>query len=414
MRTRSCLPRATLGLVGVGLIGVAALGCQIDSADDLGATEDQLTSTNGLTMINGLTMTNGLGTGNGLTMINGLTMTNGLASSTGLMTSAAGRITVAYLVRCALPSGHSISKKDQNGTSYTFAGAIGVAPAWENGACDTTCQEAVSACMMAHINVAGVHVPLWLDSPIPAIGYGSSSSYPNEEGTFFGNIFVTNSNGKVPAYYCEGSGFASGVVPGRLGATAAGIFTNPFGSGAQCAAKCTAAPSSYKGQGYAACNGYKSPITVWRASSYRPVFDSSYYYRLVNSQSKLGLEISGASTADGAPLVQNTASTTKTNQMFRVVLTASSTWTIVAVNSGKEVVATGSTDGSPVKQKTSFATGADLWAIDDHNGHFKVISKWTADAMEVPSGNKATSAQVQTSAYLGTSNQDWDIFAVVP
>ena len=78
------------------------------------------------------------------------------------------------------------------------------------------------------------------------------------------------------------------------------------------------------------------------------------------------------------------------------------------------MVATGSTDGSPVKQKTTFTTGSDLWGIDDHNGHFKLISKWTADALAVPAGNNSTSAPVNTSAYLGTSNQDWDVFAVVP
>jgi hypothetical protein len=402
--------------MNLGLLSLSAGGCTIDTEEPLAVNESDLTATNGLSMINGLSMTNGLGAGNGLSMLNGLSTSTGLSSSSGLMTSMAGRITVAYLVRCALPSGHKIVKSDQNGTSWTFAGAIGVAPSWESGACDTNCQEAVSACMMAHVNVAGVHVPIWLDSPLSAIGYGKSSSYPNEEGTFFGNIFVTGSDGKVPAYYCDGSGFASGVTPGRLGASssAASIFTNPFGSNALCSSKCTAASGDYKGQGYAACNGYKSPITVWRASSYRPVFDAGYYYRFVNSQSKLAMEISGGSTDNGAPAIQNSPSTSKTDQMFRIVLTASSTWKIYAVHSGQEIVATGSTDGSPVKQKTSVTTTADLWVIDDHNGHFKIVSKWSADAMEVPSGNKSTSAPVQSSAYTGAANQDWDIFAVVP
>jgi hypothetical protein len=269
---------------------------------------------------------------------------------------------------------------------------------------------------MAHVNVAGVHVPIWLDSPISAIGYGSSSTYPNEEGTFFGNLFVTGSNGKVPAYYCEGNGFAKGIVPGRLGATtsAAGIFTNPFGSGALCSAKCAAAPSSGRGQGYASCAGYSSPITVWRAASYRPVFDPIYVYRFINSQSALAMDVAAARTADGTAVLEYVPSTTKTNQQFHIVLTASSTWEIVALHSGKAILGTGSSNGSAVLQSSFSGSSLGLWAIDDHNGHFKVINKSSADALETPSGNKASGTSLNTSTYTGMSNQDWDIFAQVP
>jgi len=233
-------------VLGAVLASTLVVGCQPDDGNQSGGSADNLVAVNGLSLINGLSLTNGLGNGNGLSMLNGLSSTTGLASNTGLMTTTLGRITVSYLVRCALPLGHVITKKDQNGTSYTFAGLIGVAPSWENSACDTACQESVSACVMAHLNVAGIHVPIWLDSPVSAIGRGTSSSFPNEEGTFFGNIFITNSSGRVPAYYCEGGGFARGIVPGRLGATtsAAGIFTNPIGSGALGSAHCAAGARS--------------------------------------------------------------------------------------------------------------------------------------------------------------------------
>jgi hypothetical protein len=406
-------PRVVIGAV---LASALVVGCRPDGDDALDGTDDNLLAVNGLSMINGLSMTNGLANGNGLSMVNGLTSSTGLASGSGLMTTTSGRITLGYVVRCALPAGHSVSKKDQNGTSYTFAGLLGLAPNWENNACDTACQETVSACMMAHVNVAGVHVPIWFDSPVPSIGYGSNSSYPNEEGTFFGNVFITGSNGKVPAYYCEGSGFAKGIVPGRLGATtsAAGIFTNPFGSGALCSAHCSAAPGSSKGQGYSSCNGYTRPITVWRAASYRPVFDSVYAYRLVNAQSGLAMDVSAASTSDGVNLIEYVPSTTKPNQQFRIVATASSTWKLIAVHSGKAVTGTGSNDHSPVQQSTYNGSSSQQWGIDDHNGHFKVINKNSLDALETPSGNKNSGTGLDTSAYTGASNQDWDLFATVP
>jgi hypothetical protein len=268
---------------------------------------------------------------------------------------------------------------------------------------------------MAHLNVAGVHVPIWLDSPISAIGYGSSSSYPNEEGTFFGNVFTT-SNGKVPAYFCEGAGFAKGIVPGRLGATtsAAGIFTNPFGSGALCSAHCSAASGSSKGQGYASCNGYTHPITVWRAASYRPVFDSVYAYRLINSQSGLAMDVAASSTSNGASVIEYVPSTTKANQQFQIVLTASSTWKLIALHSGKSITGTGGNDHSPVQQSSYSGASSQQWGIDDHNGHFKLTNKSSSDALETPSGNRSSGTGLDTSTYTGASNQDWDLFAIVP
>ena len=93
---------------------------------------------------------------------------------------------VSYLVRCALPANTSITK----GTSYTFQGLLGMAPQWQNGACDTTCQENVSACMLAHVNTAGIHVPLWMVAQNAAVGWGQDPEFPNQEGAFFGNVFT--------------------------------------------------------------------------------------------------------------------------------------------------------------------------------------------------------------------------------
>ena len=74
-----------------------------------------------------------------------------------------------------------------------------MAPQWQNGACDPTCQENVSACMLAHVNTSGAHIPLWLVSPNTAVGWGLNPLYPNEEATFFGNIFTTAPTARVRA-----------------------------------------------------------------------------------------------------------------------------------------------------------------------------------------------------------------------
>ena len=49
--------------------------------------------------------------------------------------------------------------------------------------------------MMAHVNTAGVHVPLWLDSNDSVIGWGiDPTNFPMQEGTFFGDILDTGTH----------------------------------------------------------------------------------------------------------------------------------------------------------------------------------------------------------------------------
>jgi hypothetical protein len=190
------------------------------------------------------------------------------------MSTVPGRLTVQYLVRCALAANDSLTKQDQYGTSYTFLGQLGLAPGWKTGSCDTTCQQALSACMLAHVNTTGVHIPLWLVSPNPAIGWGTDPQYPNREGTFFGNIFKPNSTSLlVDAFYCNGPGFSTDVVPGRLGATQAGApysdpyisSTNTTGNCAPCYTSNPAGPSSCKADGVK----FGNPITVWRGQTFQ-------------------------------------------------------------------------------------------------------------------------------------------------
>lgn len=250
---------------------LAALGatsaCVEPLEPELATSADELASANGLPALNGLGTNNGLGTQNGLNLNSGLSTQSGLASGTGLMATASGRVIVAYLVRCALPAGRSVSKTDASGTSYTFQGSLGVAPKWETGKCDGTCQAWVSACMVAHINTAGINVPLWIvaDSKAqPQIGWGLNAAYPYQEGSFFGNIFVS----PPKIYYCDGRDFGASVVPGRIGYDPVNQpFVNPWGQGARCDDHCSKSPSPYQTSGYGACTGGNSKvITVWRQS----------------------------------------------------------------------------------------------------------------------------------------------------
>src|SRR5262249_28163959 len=139
-----------------------------------------------------------------------------------------------------------------------------------------TCQEYVSACLIAHVNSAGFHIPLWLDSPQANMGWGQNASYPKQEGTFFGNLFTS----PPQAYYCDGAGFGTGgqgIVAGRINGGDANMYQNPFGLGVLCTNTWGMVP--YYSSGATVPDGFTQlvydrawthPVTVWRASSYTP------------------------------------------------------------------------------------------------------------------------------------------------
>ena len=117
--------------------------------------------------------------------------------------------TARYVVECALPAGESVTKL-VGGSSVQFQGALGLAPEWQDEACDVDCQEWVSACVLARTNVSGQTVSLWLKGDHPELGFGSNVAYPHYEASFFGNLFA----GPGQAYVCPGQ--TSGSVLAKL------------------------------------------------------------------------------------------------------------------------------------------------------------------------------------------------------
>jgi hypothetical protein len=189
---------------------------------------------NGLVSINGLTTTNGMRSRNGLISINGLITVNGrrsrnglevdctdglldetclgkpdglLSNESGLMSSDGGIETASYLIRCALPAGDSIRVKDYTDTLVTLPGELGLTPEWKDGECGETCQERISACLMAFTNGDGVHVDIEMSAQF-TLGVGHSREFPYQEAVFYGNLFQD----PPQAYYCVGEDYA---VSGR-------------------------------------------------------------------------------------------------------------------------------------------------------------------------------------------------------
>jgi hypothetical protein len=410
--------KRTTWLAAALAFATALGGCGAASTGDETASADsELASSNGLNMINGLNMTNGLNminglsgnglSGNGLSG-NGLLMspltTTGLVTTSPLMNSTAGRSTLSYLVRCALASGKTLTKKDSTGTSYSFAGQIGVAPEWETGTCGTACQERVSACMLAHVNTSGQHISIWLDSE-GAIGYGQSTDFPYQEGSFFGNIFIS----PPVANYCNGKDFDSATVPGRLGAGQSGApYVNPFGSTSQCSGYCVAAASPYAADGFKSCLAYTHVVTVWRN------FDVNTQYKICNKQNGKCLEVASSSTAAGAAVLQRTY-TGATNQKWIITQISPKKFKIVNVNSSKALDITGAAtkDNTPLIQSAYTGAANQLWSLtslSDQAGMYTVSpSSKLTNSIQPAGGYNTDGAAVQEITFNTADFQKWTI-----
>jgi hypothetical protein len=359
-----------------------------------------LAASNGLTVINGLSVTNGLSVVNGLNVANGLAVVNGLSVTNGLMTTTDGRKTVEYIARCALAANDSLIKKDQNGASYTFRGAIGLAPQWKNGACDGACQEAVSACILAHVNTTGRHIGLWLTAPMSPIGWGRDYRFQLQEGAFFGNIFQSPPR----AYYCNGYDWDRGPVAGRIGAASGSPYVNPFGSNGLCQNSC-----SKVNDGYTSCAGFSRVVTVFRD------FDPGKPYFIRNTQTNLAMDISGSSTSAGTPLLTYNY-TNKSNQKFFFERVGTGRYEgpyrIRAMHSNLYLTATGGSTAanSGISQQPSTGGDEQRWYMTAVYGSTYIIENVKSRLLIGNNGNFAPGAPaVQTPTWNGSYNptQSW-------
>jgi hypothetical protein len=204
------LSRAALLIPFFATLGCAS-GATDETSEQVAEAAQEVVTSNRLTM-NRLTM-------NRLTM-NSLSATklspNGQqVSATALANTEDGREVLRYLIRCALPDGASLTAT-VSGTTYTFTGLIGLAPAWMQGPLTGTGRRWISACLLAHVNGYGVQVPISLRGNHPALtaDTGERTSYGVQEVSFFGDLFGSDeaeeedadgdSSAVVPMYACGG------------------------------------------------------------------------------------------------------------------------------------------------------------------------------------------------------------------
>ena len=177
------------------LLLVGATGCEVQPPAEepalvLVTVEQEVKSKNGISL-NGISL-------NGISL-NGLSMEH-LSSadfSTWFNQNPTGHdVLMRYLVRCAVAEGTSRTfVNPATGTTYSWPGLLGLAPAWSGGTpASVEEQQVISACLAAHANSYGIQVPLSVQGrkasgePI-ALSPGELELYARKEACFFGNIF---------------------------------------------------------------------------------------------------------------------------------------------------------------------------------------------------------------------------------
>jgi hypothetical protein len=230
--------RACLSMVphGVALVcALSAVGCLAPSGDEsdadgeVGVAQEAALTHNALThnalTHNALThnaLSSSALVGSSLTSTS-LTSNSSLSAA---LTDADSREVLGYVVGCALPAGSALNVT-VSGVAYSFPGELGIAPTWgqAGGTCTTSCQEAVSACVLARLDYLGDYVALSLRGSSAALDASSSemASYPTAEGAYYGNIFLATP--KMLACIAPGQTGLSRVC----GPTTVGCIVNVIG-----------------------------------------------------------------------------------------------------------------------------------------------------------------------------------------
>ena len=159
-------------------------------------------------------------------------------SSNALTTAGLGVQLIKYVVRCALndnvcidvpvsATDTNVPTECVNGVCH-FCGNLNLAPSWQSGPLTISQERWVSACLLAHINIDGVSIPISVRDAVSGniadAKPPESNSYDAPEAAFFGNIFRTDANGNYIKGVCNAG--ASVTPPGRVcGLDAAGAVS---------------------------------------------------------------------------------------------------------------------------------------------------------------------------------------------
>jgi hypothetical protein len=155
-------------------------------------------------------------------------------------------------------------------------------------------------------------------------------------------------------------------------------------------------------------------LTVVPTSASAATVDTTAWYVLLNRNSGKALDVNGASTADGASLIQWTRSNAA-NQQFQFVDAGGGYYKLRARHSGKvaDVNGASAADGAAVVQWTdNGGTNQQFGLADSGNGYVRLVNRNSGKVLDVQGASTADGAGVvQWSDQSGT-NQQWQLVQV--
>jgi len=185
----------TLGCLGIAMASLAATGCVGTPDEDVASAQEAVLTSNVLTsnVLTSNVLTSNVLTSNVLTsnVLTSNVLTSNVLTSNALKDPDAREL-LSHIVSCALTDDQSVTITVE-GTTYTYQGAIGLAPEWgeANGRCDQTCQQWVSGCLIARLDYLGVEREISIRGASHALktSHQERQAYPVYEATYYGNVF---------------------------------------------------------------------------------------------------------------------------------------------------------------------------------------------------------------------------------
>ena len=198
------------------------------------------------------------------------TLSQGSLASAGtrvpaMFSTAEGRDQFAYLYSCAESVGRSLTVS-ANGTSYTFAGGLGLAPEWTTSFLASYKYKLMTACMLARTNYRGITVQISMRNLKIPTALSEVTNFGVLEGAFWGDAFTAGGSLRACPSPAKLAGAKTSTLPLReCTVSKDGVTTKcSFGYAGECSKVCVSDLTN--ALGYSGCEGNADTIAVYVAN----------------------------------------------------------------------------------------------------------------------------------------------------
>ncbi|GAB1646292.1 hypothetical protein KRMM14A1259_67150 [Krasilnikovia sp. MM14-A1259] len=142
----------------------------------------------------------------------------------------------------------------------------------------------------------------------------------------------------------------------------------------------------------------------------RPGSALPYYFWITSTKSVKCLTVAGASTADGAPVVQETCSDTAYNQFWTFLNVDDVHYMLIAGRSRKCLAEAdaGTVDGGSVVQQRCTGAANQQWSFPYVGGNnYLAVARHSGKCLTVAGGSTAEGAPIIPRTCRGSADQQW-------